>query len=275
MSKAVLKKVDVKPPGAFDKEDINIRWLPVGKLLVKWPSAQRKERIINHAKKIAGSFDPDKFGVLTVSMADEHGNYHVIDGVHRRTAIELLWGPEEKVPCQILPTKDPVRAAEIFLGLQSRRPVTAIDNFRVSVQAGNPDSVTINKVVRACGYRVDNSRADGCISAVGALKIVYLRYGPEVLRDALTILQATWGMDTIAVGKPLILAYGFLIGAYYQNLNYGRLKEVIAKRFNHPEKLLGLVRGVRELHGGSATEVIYKTLIENYNRGLKVGQLKT
>lgn len=272
MSKA-LKKVEEADLGAFSKEDINIRWIPVGKLIVKWSSAQRKERIMNHAKRIAGNFDPDKFGVLTVSMADESGNHHVIDGVHRSTAVKLLWGDDEKVPCQILPTKDPVRAAEIFLGLQTRRAVSPLDNFRVSVQAGNPDSIAINKVVRSLGYRIENNRSDGCISAVGALKQVYLRYGPDVLRDALSLLQATWGMSSSAVQKPLITAYGQLVGNFYNRLNYGRTVEVVKKKFPHPDKLIGLVNGLRELSGSSATELVYKTVLDNYNRGLKVGHL--
>lgn len=271
MSKPAVKN---EPTGAFDKEEINIRWIPVGKLFVKWSNAQRKEKIITHAKKIAGSFDPDKFGVLTVSMPDENGYHHVIDGVHRSTAVKLLWGDDEKVPCQILPTKDPVRAAEIFLGLQSRRAVSPIDNFRVSVQAGNPDSININKVVRGLGYRIENSQADGCISAVGALKGTYLRYGPEVLRDALALIQATWGLNATAVNKPIILAYGQIVGSHFNRLNYGRVKETMAKRFPHPDKLLGLVRGVKELTGASAPEAIYKTIVDNYNRGLKVGHIE-
>lgn len=272
MSKAARKE-EPTVAGAFDKEDINIRWIPVGNLIVKWPSAQRKEKIIAHAKKIAGNFDPDKFGILTVSMADDNGYHHVIDGVHRSTAVKLMWGDDEKVPCQILPTKDPVRAAEIFLGLQSRRPVSPIDNFRVSVQSGNPDSIAINKVVRGLGYRIENNRADGCISAVGALKTVYLRFGPDVLRDALSIIQATWGMSSAAVQKSIITAYGRLVGTHYHQLSYGRTKEVMRKRFPHPDKLTGLVSGVKELTGASSTEVIYKTILDNYNRGLKVGQL--
>lgn len=273
MSKAARKEVPVETPGAFDREDINIRWIPVGKLINKWPNAQRREKIIAHAKKIAGNFDPDKFGVLTVTMADDSGYHHVIDGIHRSTAVLLLWGEDEKVPCQILPTKDPVRAAEIFLGLQSRRPVTPIDNFRVSVQAGNPDSIAINKVVRSLGYRIENSRADGCISAVGALKQVYLRYGPDVLKDALSIIQATWGMSAAAVQKPLITAYGRLVGSHFHTLNYGRTTEVMKKRFSHPDKLLGLVSGVKELTGATSADVVYKTILDNYNRGLKAGQI--
>lgn len=273
MSKSSLKEVQV--PGAFDKEDINIRWLPVGKLLIKWNAAQRKETVINHAKKIAGAFDPDKFGILFVTMPDEHGNYHLIDGKHRKTAVELMWGGDEKVPCQIIPTKDPARASEIFLGMnQGRRPVTAIDNFRVSVTAGNPDSIAINKVVRSLGYRIESSTADGCISAIGALKTVYLRFGPDVLRDALTLIQATWGMSNSAVAKPIVFAYGMILGNYYTQLNHGRLREVIQKRFSSADKLMGLVKGLRELSGGSLGEGVYRTLIDNYNRGMKAGQLK-
>lgn len=260
--------------GAFAKEDINIRWIPVGKLQVKWRDAQRMERIMTHAKRIASQFDPDKFGILTITLPDEKGIHHVVDGDHRRTAVELLWGGGEKVPCQILPTKDPVRAAEIFLAMnQGRRQVSPVDNFRASVRAGHPDSVNINKVVTGLGFKIDSNKVQGHIACVGALKTVYLRYGPEVLHDALGIVQATWGNNPYAVNRAIIVAFGRLVGENYRTLNYGRVKEVMQKRFSSPEKLLALVGGLRELSGGSAAEVIFKTVIDNYNKGLKPGQL--
>lgn len=269
----VLKPEPIQ--GAFDKEDINLRWLPVGKLQVRWRNAQRMERIMTHAKRIAAQFDPDKFGILTVTQPDENGIHHIIDGDHRKTAVELLWGSSEKVPCQVLPTKDQVRAAEIFLGMnQGRRQVTPVDNFRASVSAGNPDSININKVAHSLGYKVGPAKQKGTIACVGALKTVYLRYGPDVLRDALSIIQATWGMNPNAVNRAIVIAYGRLVGENYRNLNYGRVKEVMEKRFGSPEKLLALIGGLRELSGGSATEVIYKTVVDNYNRGLKVGAIK-
>lgn len=274
MAKTALKhKAEIS--SAFDRESIEIRWIPVRKLTVKWQSAQRQQRIIAHAKKIAGAFDPDKFGVLTVTQADDNtGLHHIIDGVHRSTAIDILWGPDEKVPCQVLPTKDPVRAAEIFLGLQTRRAVTAMDNFRVSVQAGNPDSININKVIRGLGYRISAGKTDGVISAVGALKQIYHRYGPEVLKDALSIIQATWGMKAASVNGTIIIGYGLIVGNNFNRLNYSRLKDVMLKKFANPEMLLQLVKGVKELKGGSASELLYQTLIEHYNRGLKAGHLK-
>lgn len=274
MAKTALKHKAEIPP-AFDRENIDIRWIPVKKLIVKWTSAQRKERIMTHAKKIAGNFDPDKFGVLTVTQADENGMHHIVDGVHRSTAVDIMWGGEEKVPCQVLPTKDPVRAAEIFLGLQTRRQVTSMDNFRVSVQAGNPDSININKVIRSLGYRVGSGgKVEGAISAVSALRKIYFKYGPEVLKDALSIIQATWGMKSTSVNGTIIVGYGLLVGNHYKALNYARVKDVMHKKFANPELLLQLIKGVKELKGGSSTELLYQTLVEHYNRGLKAGHLK-
>lgn len=274
MSKTATK-LEIEQTGAFQKEDIEIRWIPVGNLIIKWATAQRQEKIPNHAKRIAGAFDADKFGIITVTMADESGKHHVVDGWNRKMAVQLMWGKEEKVPCQILPTKDPHRAAEIFLGMnEGRRAVSAISNFLVSVQAGNPDSIAIYKVVRGLGYRIMNGKADGYIAAIGGLKNIYSRYGPDILHDALSVIQATWGMNVESVNKSFIQAYGTLLGTHHQQVNYGRLAEVIRKRFPHPEKLLGLVKGMKELSGGSASEILCKTLIDNYNRGLKAGQLK-
>lgn len=277
MAETMKKEASAEFPEthAFDKGDINIRWIPVKNLSVKWHIAQRKEVILSHAKKIAGSFDNEKFGILSVSMADDRGVHHIIDGVHRATAVKILWGEDEQVPCQILPAQDPQRCAQIFLGLnKGRRPVTTVDNFRNSVTAGDPDAININKVVKSLGYRVEQTKVDGTIAAVGALGNVYRRFGPEILRDVLQILQATWGMSADAVQGPIIQAYGEVLGNYHKVINFGRTKDVMVKRFPNPNRLMATVRAARELSGGGATEVIVKAVIDNYNRGLKVGQLK-
>lgn len=251
------------------------KMLPVGKLGIKWAGAQRRLSSDAHAKNIAANFDPDKFGTIEVTLPDEKGLHHVIDGFNRVQAVMLLWDRGQHVPCKILPVKDPVRAAQIFLGMNgpgSRRAVSAIDNFRVGITAGDPEKIAINKIIRSLGYKIDTSgKLEGGISAVSALQKVYTMYGPDVLKAALSLIQATWGMDPNSVIGPIILGYSSFIAEYGQ-FNWGRLKENIQKRFT-PGQLLGAARSLKESERNGLNDAMVHVLVNVYNYKLKTGAL--
>lgn len=262
--------------GPFSTTKHPVRWIKVRDLTVKWRSAQREFSVIANAKKIAGAFDVDLFGNLAVSQPDEKGKYHIIDGETRWTAVKMMWGDDEEVPCEVLPVTTAKESAQVFLGRnKGRRPVSAIDHFRNSVTAEDPDSLIIQKVVRAAGYRVTNAPyADGNIRSVGALSHAYRRWGPDILKDTLTIIPAIWGMDHQAVKGQIVGGFANVLGEFHGRINYGRLVDVMRKRFPLPSRLLASSQGMREATGGSVTENVQKIIMENYNRGLKTGQLK-
>lgn len=251
-------------------DDFERKMIPVSKLVIKHANAQRNVSD-THAKNIARNLDPDKFGSIEVTLPDGRGLHHVIDGFNRIKAVRMLWGPDQMVPCNVRPvdSKDAARAAEIFLGLnKGRKPVKPVDNFRVSVTAKHPDEVAINKVVESCGYKVSSTHANGTIAAVGALKSVYTMYGPEVLKSALTIIQATWGHDQNALVGSIIMGYGAFLAHFGDKVNWGRLKSVIQKNFT-PGSLLGAAKNVKVAMHISITEAMVEVLYSNYNRGLK------
>lgn len=262
-----------QPNEVFDREETEIKFLPTKNLIIKWPGAQRRLKSDAHAKTIAANFDPDKFGVIIVTLPDERGYYHVIDGFNRVQAVTILWGEDQEVPCRIVPVKDPIRAAQIFLGLnRGRKEVSPIDNFRVGVQAGDPDKVTINKIVRGLGYRIDSNRTEGTISAVAALCTIYNRYGGDNLKNTLELVQATWGLDVNAPIGPILLGYAAFLAEFGNKANWGRFKDQIQKNFT-PGKLLGAARTLREAERNGLNDAMVRVLVNTYNRGLKTGSL--
>lgn len=270
MAKEAAKKVEQNT--AFDHE-VEITFIPVKNLIIKWPGAQRRLNSDTHAKNIAANFDPDQFGWVEVTLPDDRGLYHVIDGFNRVQAVNILWGPDEQVPCHIIPTKDPIRAAKICLGFnKGRKPLTPIDIFRLGVTAGDEDKVNINKIVRGLGYRIDATRADATISAVAALVRVYNRYGAITLKNSLELIQATWGLDANAPIGPIIIGYASFLNEFGDKANWGRLKEQVQKTMT-PGKLLGSARTLREAERGNLNDAMVRILVNTYNRGLKSGQL--
>ena len=142
---------------AFEKTNKGfkeIKWIPVKNLSVVWAQAQRglDER---HAQQIADNFDPEMFGTLAVTKPNGHGVYHIIDGHHRKVAVEKLWGDGELVPCQVFDADDPARAAKLFDHINTaRKAPQPIDVFKVRVTAGNEIEVAVSNTVKHAGFNI-------------------------------------------------------------------------------------------------------------------------
>src|SRR5262245_48807406 len=137
---------------SFDRVKYKIEWLPIRDLSVIWVQAQRPYDA-KHAEDIKANFDPDMFGTLAVTLPNGKGIYHIIDGQHRKGAVEMMWGLDEKVPCQVFQAKDPKRAAELFDQINGRRKKPSpLQIFNVRVTAGHANEVAVDKIVRKLGY---------------------------------------------------------------------------------------------------------------------------
>lgn len=258
----------------FTKQDYATKWIPVSQLSVAWAKAQRTFNE-KHAKKIADNFDPDMFGVLSVSKPNKDGIYHIIDGQHRKAAIQALFGDRETVPCNIFDVSDQARAAKMFDRINNSRKATSpLDRFRVRITAGSEVEVTINNIVNSLGYRIEmvNGR-EGVIGSVQALTAVYQQFGPEVLKKALKTIQDTWGMDYNSVSAPLLRGYGAFIAEYGSGIDHKRLVSSVAQKYA-PGSLLGSAKGAKQIMGiTSMVEAVKYILLRTYNAGLKKDKL--
>jgi len=258
--------------GDFSKQAHTTKWIPVKNLSVVWAGAQR-ELDERHAQHIADNFDPDMFGTLAVTLPNGNGIYHVIDGQHRKAAVQGLWGDEEKVPCNVFDANSPDRAAQIFDKINThRKGPRPIDAFKVRVTAGNEVEVAVTAIVEGLGYKISSDHSDGMVAAVGALTGVYRSFGPETLKNTLKILQATWGMDRNAVVASIIRGYGAFLAQYGNKANWQRLVNNVQKRFT-PGQFLGAVRSARDFRRGSTADAVTYVLLTTHNHGLKKGQI--
>lgn len=250
---------------------IESRYIPVGKLTVVWPQAQRGLKD-HKVKKIMDNFDPAMFGTIAVAKANGSGVHHVIDGNHRRAAVQQMWGDKEQVPCQVYECDTPARAAEIFDHINTDRTApSAVEIFRTRVTAKSDLEVQINRIVTGCGYHVGNTGAAKNISCVGALKLVYSSYGGDVLRDTLNLITAIWGgEDRQATDGGMVRGVGDLL-AEYRDIDFKRMREVVAAKYT-PSRLYGAAKSYRELHGGSMANAIKALFANTYNHGRNVAK---
>lgn len=253
---------------AFDEKGA-ITWLPVDALSVVWAQSQRPldERF---ATSIADSFDPEKFGTISVTKRDNKGVYHIIDGQHRKRAVEIAFGGGQKVPCQVFDADDPVRAAQLFDEINShRRRTHTIDFFKVRVTAKDPDYVAVTKILQENGLVIGYNRQGREVSAAQALLAVYRQHGSKVLDSTLKVMTATWGVDGGAFYAPLIRGYGQFMAEYGDEANWQKIKEGVGKAHT-PESLLsaGKTR-MNDYSGLNLASAIKEVILILSNKGQK------
>lgn len=259
---------------SLDPKNYEVQWIPCKNLSVVWIESQRKLDEAK-AKNIADNFDPDQLDPLKVTLPNGAGMYHICDGQNRKRAIELALGADQCAPCIVAPNGNPVKAAKIFLGTNTtRRSPSKIDHFKVSVTAQEQLEVNIHRVLQRYSYRVDNTGSEGAISAVAALKFVYLSCGGKPGLDrTMNLLRMTWGNDRNAVNGHVIRGFGAFLNEFHSHLDTKKFAERISKKWT-PGQLLQESKTMRSLHGGSAVETIKQMLLAQYNRGA-INKLKS
>jgi hypothetical protein len=181
-----------KTPARAIERAAKLRWVPLNKMRTN-PLAQRD---LNNARvdKIASEMDLEQFGVPTVSLRD--GIYYIVDGQHRIQAYIKWSGPDweqQTLQCWVYEGLSADEEAEIFLKLNDILAVNAFSRFRVAVQAQRPIENDIVRVVEKQGLKISKDKVSGSIKAVGTLRRIYLRSGPDVLGRTLTIANDAYG----------------------------------------------------------------------------------
>lgn len=246
-------------------------WCPVRDLMVIWPDAQRPIRL-THLQSLIDGFDPELFDAVHVSPVVKAPSFrHIIDGNHRKTTAEQLFGPNEKIRCMVHhDCTTEARAAAIFRSInKGRRGPTAVEDFKVAVTEGSEVHAEIDKIVRRAGLTI-NTGEGKTISAVQSLLFVHSRYSAKALEAALRFLRDTWPDDRNAFQGPIISGYGALLFDH-PKIDRDRLTGRIAKKFS-PGTLLAAAKALKEASAKPIATEVKQVLLNHYNVGIKETQ---
>lgn len=178
----------------------------------------------------------------------------------------------EKAVVDLTAASDDVVAAEcVTFGKVPHVKPQTVREFLAAVAAGSPDESTIADVVMSCGYHIKEGRGnDRTIAAVEACRAILTQYGEGVLRDVLTLVQATWGMKRDGVRSSVLRAVADLLS---ENLvDRDRFAAKVAARYDLP-RLLKAAEAARAVLGGGLSESVRLLLARAYNHGLKGGRI--
>lgn len=250
------------------KTEYPVKWIPVHSLSVLWTKTQRGLND-GKVKRIMDAFDPDALGSIIVTMPNGEGIHHVIDGQHRVEAVRRLWGSDQRVPCVVLEARTPSQAAEIWMKINTARSApSAVEQFKIAVQAGRQPEVEVDGLIRGHGYTIDVAGGEGTIRAVRACMKIRRQHGIVALKETFEAIQACWGMDADSTHQGIVGGFGELFGIHKSGVDRGRLADKVTKKYT-PARLIAAARGRRDYNRGSLSTNVAELLRVAYNSGLR------
>ena len=194
---------------------------------------------------------------------------HLASGlpVYRIEALKLWFGSWEgqQVQCWCYEGLTEAQEAELFLTLNDTLAVQAFAKFTVSVQAGRATEADIDRIVRALGLRIANSRAGGGIAAVATLRRVYDRAGAAVLARALRIIRDAYG--EAGLDGPVIEGIGLVCQRYDGQLPEKRAVERLGSAHGGVTGLISKAGQLRKITGSATAQCVAAAAVELINRG--------
>lgn len=223
---------------------------------------------VGHVRQIARDFDPDMLDPLKISRRE--GVDYVLDGQHRLRAIidELGWG-EQNVPCLVYVGLTDKQETSIFhaQGPGVRRQLSAIHDFHVVYQGGDPEARRIVATVERAGLHMDWTHGRGAhsVRAVGALKRIAAQYGHDWLHEVLVLLRDVLGPEARAYSNDIIRG-GLAFHSRYRGL-YAHADLVAKVRPHGVDGVLREARNYQAVTGGAIDAGIGRALRKLYNHG--------
>ena len=237
-----------------------LRWVRIALMKVN-PLAQR-DLNPNRVEHMAADFDLEQIGVPTVNERD--GHFYVIDGQHRIEALRVMGWGDQQIQCWTYLGLTEAEEAEMFLKLNDVLTVDAMAKFRTGVMAGREVECDIDRIVRAQNCVVSRDRVPGGIRAVGTLRKVYTRSGPEALGRSLRIVRDAYG--DAGMEALVIDGIGLVCQRYNGQLNDTEAVEKLAAAAGGVNGLLGKAENLRRATGNQKAHCVAAAVVEIVNR---------
>ena len=248
-------------PTARIERTARLRWVPVDKMRVS-PVAQRQ---LNQARVdfLVANFDVEQIGTLTVNERD--GHFYIIDGQHRKAAIEQIGWGDQQVQCWTYVGLTEQEEADRFDRLNDVLAVHAFDKFRVRVTAGRDVEADIDRIVQAQGLCISRDKIPGAIGAVGTLRRVYTRSDDSTLARTLRIIRDAYGDPGFEAA--VIDGIGLLCQRYNGELPTDVAIAKLANVRAGVNGLLGKAENIRRQTGNQKNHCVAAAAVEIINAG--------
>ena len=191
-----------------------------------------------------------------------------IDGQHRVYALrrQASVTGATLIECEVYEGMTERERADLFLGRNNTKSVSAFDRFRVAVTAGHERERAIMAIVKGAKLQIHQDKCPGCISSVGALQRVYEDGGGDVLARVLRTLRDAYDAAPAAFGRVVIEGLGLLFGRHPKFDDDDALVSALGKDRHGVHGLLRRAEEYRERLGRPQPQCVAAAVIDVYNR---------
>lgn len=236
------------------------------------PRFQRGEQASEIARIVA-NFNPMGIGTLTVSVRDgENGTVvkSLLDGQQRCASLRILrekgeW-EDAPVPATVHYNLSIEEEAALFLLLNDRRSVSALNRMKARITAKDPQAIAIQEVLNDLGIRLGYP-PKGFNAVAAADRVASQPGGVERLRWSLELVKDIYDEgDGGCYDGRIIEAFAMLHQAFVQYIDRDRLVSKLGSVSSHVSKLLGAGRTRQEVNNGGEIQYhIAMAVIKYYN----------
>ena len=225
------------------------------------PSDYQRATNSKQVCNIVNHFDEHKLGTLTVSLRD--GNYYIIDGAHRLSALRTL--KFTHALCEILTGLTVEQEADYFMRQgQDKRALTPFDLYNAGIIAGDEKCLRIKEILKANSFQIGfSSKNFYQIGAINALFTIADDFGYDILDDTLYLIANTWAGIAKATSGDSLLGVAEFVRRYGLVEIDKRLSDCFhALWYDYKESVRNTQQSLK------ARKIFCRILVEYYNRGL-------
>lgn len=158
---------------------------------------------VKRVTNIVENFNPKFVGTIVVSKRS-NGEYFVMDGFHRSTALKRL--DIDEVFCEIHEGLTLEDEAQYYLAYNKhRKNPKAVDDYKVSITAGVQEVIVVDSILKELGVEVSESE----FRSPKALLDIYKNYGFEITKMSVELYSDAWGKKSL-IGKYLKVLAKFI-----------------------------------------------------------------
>lgn len=241
----------------------------VGKLRLR--ASMNREVRPTRVRWFEKHMDADALGRFAVWR--DGRDLYVIDGQHRKLALEAIGLPDWPVRCDVYEGMSFADACEQFLKLNDSLTVRPYDKFDKGAKAGREECVETQRIVEEAGLHVSPQAGDGKLVCVQAAVDTYKLDRGVALARALTWATEAWGVTGPAVEGQIVRGLGLVAARYNGEIDDPSFVKKLAKVAGGPAALQGKAKAQREIRGHSVAHNIGQIAVDLYNKGRRSGQL--
>ena len=223
---------------------------------------------IDRVQLIIDTFTKELLQPLEVSYRD--GQYNVIDGKHRLTAIkeiEKLTGIKIPVPCWVHYGLSEKEECDLFVQLvKNRRKVSAMEIYKAAYEAGNEFTVNFVNSIRKVGFIFDfeSSAKNGRIHMTSTPHRIFKELGVERFEDYLTLLYITWNGDKNFLSRYFMNGFYEFYKAYRDDIDVKIFKKRLSI-FNKND-----IDNALSMNGKDKSRKIAIKIFQKYNKNKRI-----